>query len=55
MKVAFQQRAGSRVQAFRASPKASAMKAAPTQFAGLRRANLLDGESAMAGSLAQVR
>ena len=36
------QRCNARVQAFKAAPKASIHAKAPTQFAGLRRGNMLD-------------
>ena len=55
MQITMQQQCRGRVQAFQAGSKASHMKAsAPTQFAGLRRANALDMESNKTGSLAQV-
>ncbi len=44
-----------RAQVFKASAnKASLKSSAPAQFAGLRRANLLDIDSNMTGSLTQV-
>ena len=54
MQTTMQQRCNARVQAFRASPKATIKAFAPTNFAGLRRANVLDMDVNMAGSLTQV-
>lgn len=54
MQTTMQQRCNARVQAFKAAPKASIKAFAPTSFAGLRRANVLDMDSSMAGSIAQV-
>lgn len=42
------------MQAFKATPKASIKAFAPTNFAGLRRANVLDMDTNMAGSIAQM-
>lgn len=57
MQITMQQRCNARVQAFQAAKSSQSIKAfaAPTQFAGLRRANALDMDSNMAGSLSQVR
>ena len=54
MQISMQQRCNARVQAFQAAPKKlKASPSSPTQFAGLR-ANLLDADRAMTGSLSQV-